>query len=106
MDRISIAVLASLDSKHAAVRFICDALTEAGATPWLVDLSLRPHQLDFADDHFFINGFAHVVDRQRRDSDRRERFHLDAGLGGNLRGGSDLDAVASRTQIDIDMLKV
>jgi uncharacterized protein (UPF0261 family) len=49
VDRISIAVLASLDSKHAAVRFICDALTKAGATPWLVDLSLRPHELDFAD---------------------------------------------------------
>jgi uncharacterized protein (UPF0261 family) len=49
VDRVSVAVLASLDSKHAAVRFICDVLTAAGVAPWLVDLSLRPHALDFAD---------------------------------------------------------
>ena len=49
MDRVSIAVLASLDSKHQAVRFVCNALSEAGVVPWLVDLSLRPHKLEFAD---------------------------------------------------------
>ena len=49
MDRVYVAVLATLDSKHEVARFVCDALTAAGATPWLVDLSLRPHQLDFAD---------------------------------------------------------
>jgi len=47
--RVSVAVLASLDSKHVAARFICDALIEAGVAPWLVDLSLRPHELEFAD---------------------------------------------------------
>jgi uncharacterized protein (UPF0261 family) len=46
---ISVGVLATLDSKHEAVRFVCDALAEAGATPWLVDLSLRPHTHGFAD---------------------------------------------------------
>src|ERR1700752_2955267 len=46
---ISVGVLATLDSKHEAVRFVCDALAEAGATPWLVDLSLRPHAHGFAD---------------------------------------------------------
>ena len=49
MDRVCVAVLATLDSKHEAARFVCDALTAAGATPWLVDLSLRPHTYDFAD---------------------------------------------------------
>ncbi|HET7910874.1 MAG TPA: Tm-1-like ATP-binding domain-containing protein [Pseudolabrys sp.] len=49
MDRTCVAVLATLDSKHEAARFICDALTAAGATPWLVDLSLRSHTHDFAD---------------------------------------------------------
>ena len=49
MDRVCVAVLATLDSKHEAARFVCDALTAAGATPWLVDLSLRPHTHDFAD---------------------------------------------------------
>ena len=29
--------------------FVCDALAEAGVTPWLVDLSLRPHAQGFAD---------------------------------------------------------
>jgi len=47
--KIPVAVLATLDSKHEAARFVCDALKEAGATPWLVDLSLRPHHHEFAD---------------------------------------------------------
>jgi uncharacterized protein (UPF0261 family) len=46
---VRVAVLATLDSKHEAARFVCDVLTTAGATPWLVDLSLRPHSHDFAD---------------------------------------------------------
>jgi len=46
---VCVAVLATLDSKHEAARFVCDALTAAGVTPWLVDLSLRPHGQDFAD---------------------------------------------------------
>ena len=49
MDPVRVAVLATLDSKHEAARFVCGALTAAGATPWLVDLSLRPHSHDFAD---------------------------------------------------------
>jgi len=49
VDTVRVAVLATLDSKHEAARFVCDALTAAGATPWLVDLSLRPHSHDFAD---------------------------------------------------------
>jgi uncharacterized protein (UPF0261 family) len=48
-DSVSVAVLATLDSKHNAIHFVCDALRRAGVTPWLVDLSLRPHGLDFAD---------------------------------------------------------
>ena len=43
MPQISVAVLATLDSKHEAVRFACDVLERAGVTPWRVDLSLRPH---------------------------------------------------------------
>jgi uncharacterized protein (UPF0261 family) len=43
-----IAILATLDSKHEVARFVCDALREAGAMPWLADLSLRPHAHDFA----------------------------------------------------------
>ena len=46
---ISVGVLATLDSKHAAARFVCDALRRAGVTPWVVDLSLRPHGQNFAD---------------------------------------------------------
>jgi uncharacterized protein (UPF0261 family) len=49
VDPVRVAVLATLDSKHEAARFVCDALTAAGATPWLVDLSLRPHNHDSAD---------------------------------------------------------
>ena len=45
----TVCVLATLDSKHEAARFVCEALRAAGITPWLVDLSLRPHGQDFAD---------------------------------------------------------
>jgi uncharacterized protein (UPF0261 family) len=47
--QVSVGVLATLDSKHEAIRYVCDALRQAGVTPWLVDLSLRPHAHDFAD---------------------------------------------------------
>lgn len=49
MDAIPVAVLATLDSKHEAARFVCETLRAAGAAPWLVDLSLRRHQHKFAD---------------------------------------------------------
>lgn len=44
-----IAVLATLDSKDDAARFLCDALRQAGAEPWLMDLSLKPHETSGAD---------------------------------------------------------
>jgi uncharacterized protein (UPF0261 family) len=47
--QISIGVLATLDSKHDAARFVCDALAELFVAPWLVDLSLRPHARGLAD---------------------------------------------------------
>ena len=47
-DAPTVAVLATLDSKHEAARFMCDALTDAGVTPWLIDFALRPHDHDFA----------------------------------------------------------
>jgi uncharacterized protein (UPF0261 family) len=48
-DPFGIGVLTTLDSKPEAARFVCDALAYAGAKPWLVDLSLRPHKHRFAD---------------------------------------------------------
>ncbi len=39
-----VAVLVTLDSKGAEARFLCQALERAGVRPWLVDLSLRPHE--------------------------------------------------------------
>ncbi|MDE0537481.1 MAG: Tm-1-like ATP-binding domain-containing protein [Rhodospirillales bacterium] len=42
-DPLRIAVLATLDSKSEAARHICGSLRNAGAEPWLLDLSLRPH---------------------------------------------------------------
>lgn len=49
MEQVPVAVLATVDSKHEAARFICEVLDAAGAAPWRVDLSLRPHRHDFAD---------------------------------------------------------
>jgi uncharacterized protein (UPF0261 family) len=45
----NIAVLVTLDSKDAAARFICEVLRGLGAEPWLVDPSLRPHDIAGAD---------------------------------------------------------
>lgn len=45
----TIAVLATLDSKAEAAQFLCEKLREAGARPWLIDLSLRPHDDPGAD---------------------------------------------------------
>ena len=45
----AVCVLATLDSKPAAIQFVCDSLRQAGVVPWLVDLSLRPHAHGFAD---------------------------------------------------------
>jgi uncharacterized protein (UPF0261 family) len=49
VDKSTVCVLATLDSKHDAIRYVCDALRAAGVLPWLVDLSLRPHPHTFAD---------------------------------------------------------
>lgn len=48
MSTPGIAVLATLDSKHGAARYICGVLKEIGAEPWLMDLSLRPHDKEGA----------------------------------------------------------
>ncbi len=40
---VDVAVLVTLDSKGAEGRFLCAALVRAGVRPWIVDLSMRPH---------------------------------------------------------------
>jgi uncharacterized protein (UPF0261 family) len=47
--KASVAVLATLDTKGREARFIAGVLARAGATPWMVDLSLQPHALAGAD---------------------------------------------------------
>ena len=45
----TIAVLATLDTKGREARFVAEVLAGAGATPWIVDLSLKSHKVDGAD---------------------------------------------------------
>jgi uncharacterized protein (UPF0261 family) len=45
----TIAVLATLNTKGKEARFVADVLTRAGATPWIVDLSMRSHDARGAD---------------------------------------------------------
>lgn len=45
----TVAVLATLNTKAKEARFIADMVTRAGATPWIVDLSLKPHDEGGAD---------------------------------------------------------
>lgn len=49
MSTKSIAVLATLDSKDDAAAYICGILRQAGMEPWVMDLSLRPHDKPGAD---------------------------------------------------------
>ena len=43
MPQTKVAVLSTLDSKEDVVAFFCDVVEKAGGDPWLMDLSLRPH---------------------------------------------------------------
>ena len=45
----TIAVLATLNTKGREARFVAEMLARAGATPWIVDLSLKSHEVDGAD---------------------------------------------------------
>ena len=47
--RPTVAVLATMNTKGKEARFVADVLARAGATPWIVDLSLKSHDADDAD---------------------------------------------------------
>ena len=47
--RPTVAVLATMNTKGKEARFIAAVLARAGATPWIVDLSLKSHDADDAD---------------------------------------------------------
>jgi len=44
-----VAILATINTKSKEVHFIANVLERAGATPWIVDLSMKPHNLPLAD---------------------------------------------------------
>ncbi len=44
----TVAVLATLNTKGKEARFVADVLARAGVTPWIVDLSLKSHDIDGA----------------------------------------------------------
>jgi uncharacterized protein (UPF0261 family) len=44
-----VAVLTTLNTKQKEARFVADVLTRAGVTPWIIDLSLKPHENGDAD---------------------------------------------------------
>jgi len=44
-----VAILATINTKSKEAHFIANVLKRAGATPWIVDLSMKPHNLPAAD---------------------------------------------------------
>jgi uncharacterized protein (UPF0261 family) len=44
-----VAVLATLNTKNKEARFVADVLVRAGVTPWIVDLSMKSHDVSAAD---------------------------------------------------------
>ena len=47
--RPTVAVLVTMNTKSKEARFVANALTRAGVTPWIVDLSLKTHNVNGAD---------------------------------------------------------
>ena len=45
----TVAVLATINTKNKEARFVADVLTRAGARPWMVDLSMKAHDVPDAD---------------------------------------------------------
>src|SRR5215470_653469 len=45
----TIAVLATLNTKDKEARFVAEVLVRAGVRPWIVDLSLKSHEVESAD---------------------------------------------------------
>ena len=60
---------------------------------------------DVADDHRLVDRLDHVVDRQRRDGDGGERFHLDAGLRRGADARLDVVAACGGGQLDVNARK-
>ena len=83
------------DANRNRVMVICQATGVLG-------LAIEGH---VADAHRFIHGLAHVVDRQRRDADSRQRLHLRAGAADRAHLARDADAAAFCLEIDVDVLE-
>jgi len=47
--KLAVALLTTLNTKRKEARFVADVLMRAGVTPWIVDLSLKPHENGNAD---------------------------------------------------------
>jgi uncharacterized protein (UPF0261 family) len=45
----TVVVLVTMDTKSAEAAFVADCLSRAGAVPWIVDLSMKPHDRAGAD---------------------------------------------------------
>ncbi len=45
----TVAVLVTMNTKSKEARFVADALARAGAVPWIVDLSMKSHDVSGAD---------------------------------------------------------
>jgi hypothetical protein len=63
------------------------------------------HHANFRDDHRLVDRLAHVVKRERRYTDARQRLHLDAGLGFGLNRAGDFDGVCPNAKIDLDLVQ-
>src|SRR3984957_16455489 len=60
------------------------------------------HDPDALDAHAAFDRFYHVIDGEAGNRNRRERFHLDAGLAGNFYAGGHPDARQRGIGRDVD----
>jgi uncharacterized protein (UPF0261 family) len=71
----TVAVLATLDTKGKEAQFVADSLTRAGATPWIIDLSMRSHTVNGAD----VTGVSVATAADASWETLNERSRQDAG---------------------------
>src|SRR5262249_5892806 len=74
-----------------------DVHRRARSDSWRSSEHARPptafeHELDVADRHRLVDGFDHVINRERRYGNGRERFHFHAGLRGRPHARFDIVA--------------
>src|SRR4029077_2761988 len=88
------------ESRSETLKVISSGSLDCARDDWAL---LLFHQTNVRNLHLFVDGFAHVVNREERNRDARERFHFHPGLRGGARAAGCVDRAALHFEIDFDV---